>query len=200
MKKINIPKITWVSSIFIFLIIILLSVMNYKINYEYLSKNYLYFYECENSLCVSQVKEDNLIYSKYDCGYEECPEYSRQIEDSNYVILIKDNKHLLYNYRTSKLISDKYENYEILNNNYIIVKSNNKKGIINFKNEILIGVIYDEIGYKKNEYLSGYNLNNILVKKDGLYGIISYKTGEIVEEIKYKEDEINMLLDKLKNN
>ena len=198
MKKINIPRIIWISSIYILLIIVLLSVMKYKINYEYLSKNYLYFYECENNLCVSQIKENHLIYSEYECGFEECPEYLKQIDDTNYVILSKDNKYILYNYRENKIISDDYENYEIFNNNYIIVEANNKMGIIDFNNKILVGIIYDEIGYRKNEYLSGYNLNNILVKKDNLYGIISYKNGEVIEEIKYKEEEINKLLEHLK--
>ena len=50
--------------------------MNYKINYEYLIHNHLYFYECEdNNLCVSEVKDNNkLIFSIIDCGYETCPQ------------------------------------------------------------------------------------------------------------------------------
>ena len=92
MKKLNIPRIIWISSIFIILIIILYLVMTYKINYEYLSYDYLYFYECEENLCVSETKENNkLIFSKYDCGYETCPEYIKQINDTDYVILLKDN-------------------------------------------------------------------------------------------------------------
>ena len=198
MKKVNIPRIIWVTSIFLVLIIILGLIINYKINFEYLSHNYLYFYECDNNLCVSEAKDNsNLIYSKYDCGYDSCPKYQKKI-DNNYMILEKDNKHLLYNYRTSEIISDKYENYEILNNNYIIVTLNKQKGIINNKNEIIIELIYDELGYKNDNYISGYNLNNIIVKKDNLYGIISYKNGNIIEEIKYKSEEINTLLDIIK--
>ena len=49
-KKINVYKIMWVSSIFLFLIVVLIMVMDYKINYEYLpeSNSKLYFYQCDN--------------------------------------------------------------------------------------------------------------------------------------------------------
>ena len=199
MKKINLPKIIWISSIFIILIIILLLVMNYKINYEYLIHNYLYFYECNTNLCVSQVEEDDkLIFSKYDCGFDECPQYLKSV-DNDYVILTKDNKNILYNYRNSKIISDEYSDYYIINNNYVIIKFNGKKGILSLDNKILLAAIYDEIGYEKDGKLVGYNLNNIIVKKDNLYGIVSYKDGKIIEEIKHNEDEIDKLLEKIKN-
>lgn len=197
MKKINIPKTIWISSIFIILIIILISIINYKINYQYLSYEYLYFYECDNNLCVSQTKDvGKLIYSKYECGYSSCPEFIKNLED-NFVVLKKDNKYILYDYRNSKTISDNYQNYELINNNYIIVTLKTKKGIIDRNNQLIVDTIYDEIGVKE-DYLKGYNLNNIIVKDDDLYGIISYKNGSIVEEIKYKEDKINTLLDIIK--
>lgn len=198
MKKINIPRIIWVSSIFIVLIIILMLIINYKINYQYLSYNYLYFYECDSNLCVSEAKDSSsLIYSKYECGYESCPKYKKILHD-NYVILEKDNKYILYNYRSAVVVSDTYEDYELINDNYIIVTNNKKKGIINTENNLIVDTIYDEIGYQNDEYLSGFNLNNIIVKKDDLYGIISYKNGDIIEDIKYKETEVNTLLDMIK--
>ena len=87
--------------------------------------------------------------------------------------------------------------YEFINSNYIIVSSKNKKGIININNDIIVPLIYDEIGYKNNDYLAGYNLNNIIVKKEELYGIISYKDGNIVEETKYSTiEEVSSILDK----
>lgn len=197
MKKINIPRIIWISSIFIILILILISIINYKINYQYLSYEYLYFYECDNNLCVSQTNDYNkLTYSKYECGYESCPEFIKNLED-NFVVLEKDNEYILYDYRNSKIISTNYQNYDLINNNYIIVTQKNKKGIINTNNNLIVDIIYDEIGIKE-EYLKGYNLNNIIVKQDDLYGIISYKNGNIIEEIKYKEEEINTLLDIIK--
>jgi len=197
MKKINIPKIIWVSSIFIILIIILVSIINYKINYQYLSYEYLYFYECDNNLCVSQTNDySKLTYSKYECGYESCPKFIKSLED-RFVVLVSDNKYILYDYRNSKTISENYQDYELINNNYIIVTQKNKKGIINRNNQLIVSTIYDEIGIKE-DYLKGYNLNNIIVKKDNLYGIISYKNNSIIEEIKYKEEEINTLLDIIK--
>jgi len=202
MKKLNIPKIIWISSIFLTLILILLLIMNYKINYEYLTYNYLYFYECEgNNLCVSEVKDSSkLIFSKYDCGYNSCPKYIKQLEDDYVILESNTNQYILYNYRTSTIISNKYKDYQLINNNYIIVtNANNKKGIINLEDKIIVNNIYDEIGYNQEEYLSGYNLNNILVKKDDLYGIISFKDGKIIEEIKYTKDNLNTLLEKIKS-
>lgn len=198
MKKINFPRIIWISSIFIILIIILILIINYKINYEYLSNNNLYFYECDGNICVSVVKDNSkLIYSKYECGYEICPNYLKNIKD-DYVLLEKDNIYTLYNFRTSTIISTNYQNYEFINSDHIIVTKNNKKGIIDLNNNVIVNTIYDDIGYIKDEYLSGYNLNNIIVKKDNLYGIISYKEGKIIEEIKYKEEELNTVLELLK--
>lgn len=199
MKKVNISKIIWVSSLFLVLIIILLLIMNYKINYQYLSYDYLYFYECDDNLCVSQVRDNSsLVYGKYDCGYDECPKYVKSIQDG-YVVLEKDKKKILYNYEKSKVISDSYDDYEIfINDDYIIVSLGDKRGIISSDNKVLAEVKYDELGYRNEGYLSGYNFNHILVKNGELYGIISYKDGKIIEEIKYKEEEIKILLEKLK--
>ena len=60
-----------------------------------------------------------------------------------------------------------------------------------------IDIIYDEIGYRYNGYISGYDLSRVIVKNDNLYGIISYKDGNIIETIKYSEEEINTLLEML---
>lgn len=193
LKKVS--RLTWIISLFLILIITLILIMHYKINYEYLNCNYLYFYECDNNLCMSSVKDNSkLIYSEYKCGYDACPSYIKKVKD-DYVLLEKDKEYILYNYRTSKIISTDYEDYNFINSNYIIVTNANKKGIINLKNEKITEIIYEDIGIKNNEYLSGYNLSNIIVKKDTLYGIISFKSGSIIEEIKYSENELNYLLE-----
>lgn len=193
LKKIS--RITWITSLFLILIITLLLIMHYKINYEYLNYNYLYFYECDGNLCMSNIKDSSkLIYSEYKCGYDSCPSYIKSIKD-DYVLLKKDTEYLLYNYRTAAIISDDYEEYEFINSNYIIVTSAKKKGIINLQNEKITEIIYDDIGYKSDNYLSGYNLNNIIVQQNSLYGIISFKSGTIIEDIKYTESELSYLLD-----
>ena len=194
MKKINIPKVIWVLSIFLILIIILIAVMDYKINYEYKIKNNLYFYECDGNLCVTEVEdEEKLLYSKYECDYEECPVFKSQIDD-NYVILEEKNNSILLDYRKNKIISREYDDYKFINNNYIIVTNDNHQGIIDIDNKLVVLTIYDSIGYLKEEYLMGYNLNNIIAQKNNLYGIISIKNGDIIEELKYKEENIDTLL------
>ena len=198
MKKINIAKIVWVLSIFLVLIIILVAVMDYKIHYEYKIKNKLYFYECDGNLCVTEVEdEEKLLYSKYECD-DECPIFKSQIDD-NYVILEENDNNILFNYRKNKVISKNYDNYKFLNNNYIIVTKNNYQGIIDIDNNLTVLTSYDSLGYMKEEYLIGYNLNNIIAQKNNLYGIISIKDGTIIEEIKYKEEEIDTLLNIINN-
>ena len=191
----KLPRIVWVTSLFLVLIITLILVIHYKVNYEYLNYNYLYFYECNSTLCMSNTKDNNnLIYSKYECGYDACPSFIKSLKE-DYVILKKDKEFILYNYRTSTKISSDYEDYEFINSNYIIVTSNKKKGIIDKNNTKVVDTIYEDIGYKNEEYLLGYNLNNIIIKKDNLYGIISFKDGSIIEDIKYQTlEEVTSLL------
>ena len=175
-------------------------VMDYKINYQYLTKNELYFYECEGNLCVYEVQEKkNLVYSKYDCGEKECPFYKKSI-DNNYVVLeYRDsNKTLLFNYRTGKMISNSYEDYTVIDEEHLIVTDNAKQGIIDNVGKIIVPIIYDQIGIVNNQLLEGYNFQSIIVKKDNLYGILSYKKGTIIEKVEYQEKDLALLLDKLK--
>ena len=59
---------------------------------------------------------------------------------------------------------------------------------------------YDQIGYYKDNLLVGYNYNNIIANKSGMYGIISYKDGTIVEEFKYEEKQLEEVLAKININ
>ncbi len=200
MKKINFARIIWILCLFILLITILIMVMDYKIHYQYLTANKLYFYDCSGNLCVTEVKDDtNLMFSSYDCGYEECPVYKKNIADS-YVLLEQNKKFILYDYRKAKVISQEYEDYQFLTENYIIVTIGEKYGVIDLDNNLTVAVSYNKLGYNKDDYLMGYTLNNILAKKGEKYGIISYKDGSIVEDFQYKEEEIPQLLEKLKEN
>ncbi len=198
MKKINIARIVWIIALFLLLIVILLMVIDYKIHYQYLVHNQLYFYECNGELCVSE-SEDNskLRFSIYDCGYEECPVYSNNIEDQ-YAILKEPTTAILYDYRNASVISSEYEEYQFINSNYIIVTLNGKQGVIDINNNLTVDLEYEKIGYQTDDFLSGYNFSAIIAKKDNQYGIISYKNGNVIEEFKYKEEDINTLLEVLK--
>lgn len=193
MKSKNIPKIIWISAIFLSLIIILICVMDYKINFEYKIKNKLYFYDCNGILCVTEVEDDDhLLYSNYECGYNDCPVFKAELEDS-YAIIENSDASILYNYRNGRIISDDYDDYNLLNNGFLIVTKNHKQGIINTNNELKVSVIYDSLGYFKDDHLLGYNLNYIIAKKNDKYGIVSIETNEIVEDFNYSENEIDSL-------
>ena len=194
-RRINIARITWVSMLFLGLIVILIAVMDYKIHYEYKIKNILYFYDYDGNLSVTEVEDDkHLLYSKYECGYEDCPVLKMEIDDT-YVILESTDKNILYNYRKGRVISSSYDNYQYLNNTYFIVTKDKFRGIIDINDNIAVSLSYDELGIIKDNYLTGYNLNSIIAKKNILYGIISIKDGSIIEEFNYKEEELDSLLD-----
>ena len=196
-RKINIPRIIWVTGLFALLIVILLMIIDYKVNYEYLEKKFLYFYDCSGSVCTSQVNSGfskDILYSTYECDYEVCPELKKVLND-DYVMLQKDKKNILYDYKNNKIISDSYENYYPINDKYFIVTLNKYQGMIDSSNNILISISYDELGYKKDELLIGYNTEKIIAKKKDLYGIVSIKTEEVLEKFNYKEEDINTLLE-----
>lgn len=196
-RKINIYKIMWVSSIFLFLIVVLIMVMDYKINYEYLpvSNSKLYFYKCDNELCTTEVEDkDKEIYSAYDCWYEACPVYKSNVND-DYVLLEKDNIIILYNYKTGEEISRDYNNYTFIDNDHIIVEKDEKYGIIDIQNKVIADLEYNEIGYYEDGILKGYNTSNIIATKNDKLGIISYKNGSIVENFNYTNANINELLE-----
>lgn len=173
-------------------------VIDYKVHYQYLTLSKIYFYECSGNLCVTEVKDNSmLLYSTYDCGYNDCPIYKKNIGD-DYALLEGEQSNILYNYREGKIISKDYDDYEFINNDYIIVKKNNLVGVINKDNKVSVPIIYEELGYRSEEYLIGYNINSILAKKDNKYGIISFKDGSIIEDIIKPEEEIESLLKILK--
>ena len=199
MKKRNIARMVWISAIFLELIVILIMVMDYKIHYQYLTQNKLYFYDCSGTLCVTEVKDsDHLLYSYYDCGYEECPIYKKELGDS-YVLLEDDSLNFLFDYRTGKMISQGYDDYQFINQDYIIVTKDNLQGIITLDNQIIVAPSYDQIGYVQGDYLAGYNFQSILAKKGEQYGIISFKSGKIIEPFQYEEEQMDELLAILKN-
>ena len=197
-RKVNIARIVWVVCLFLLLIVILLMVMDYKINYEYLSKYYLYFYECDEEVCVTQIKDnDKKLLSELDCGYQRCPDFRKTISDE-YALLESNTNNILYNYKKSRIISDAYDDYEIIDSKYIIVKKDDVYGIIDINNKEIVKPTYDEIGIRVNNYLSGYNAIAIIAKKNDKYGLISYKDGKLIEEFKYTGETLEELQNILK--
>ncbi len=198
MKKINVAKIIWVSCVFLSLIIILVMVVDYKVNYQYAGGKKLYFYNCKDNLCVSESKKsDNLIFSSFDCGIETCPKFNGEIGD-DYVLLVYDDMSILFNYREGKIVSQGYDSYEFINNDYIIVTKSKLKGIIDLSDRVTVDIVYDDIGYKSGNYLSGFNSSYIIAKKNEKYGIVSFKDGNVIEEFKYDIDKIDELLNIIK--
>lgn len=198
MKKINFARILWVSSFFLILIIILIAVIDYKVNYEYLTSNNLYFYDSEGILSVTEVKNDNyLLYSKYQCGYDECPVLKSELND-DLVLLIKDDITILFNYRTGVIISSDYDNYQMINNNYYIVTKDGKQGIIDGENNLTVPVIYEQLGIIIDDYLTGYSYSNIIAKKDKKYGVVSIKNGEVMYPFDTEENNLDHLLQMFK--
>ena len=200
MKKINIARKVWILSIFLILIVILIAIIDYKVHFEYLANNSLYFYDCSGNLCVTEVKNDNhLLYSKYQCGYEECPIFKSELDD-NKVLLENDDKTILFDYRLGNVISSDYDNYQILNSNFLIVTRNQMQGIIDIDNNQTVAVNYDQLGIIREDYLTGYNLNAIIAKKNEKYGVISIKDGTIIQEFVHEETELENLLQFLQEN
>lgn len=195
-SKVNIFKIIWISGVFLLLIVILLMIMDYKINYEYLTPKKIYFYNCNDSVCSTLVKDSvskEDLYSIYECGYEICPTIKKAINNS-YVVLNSEKLNILYDLKKGKIISDFYDDYQLINDKHFIVTKNNYQGLIDLENNILINTTYEQLGYTQNNLLIGYNVQSIIVKKNNLYGIVTIKDEKIIEKIEYKEDQIEYLL------
>jgi len=115
-KKFNYFKFVWVCGIFAFLLAILFMIIDYKINYEYLSDNYLYFYNCDGSVCSAYVDEDigsDDLYSTYECGYEVCPRITKTLANS-YVVLENAEEVILFDFKHDLVVSRDYDSYDLL--------------------------------------------------------------------------------------
>ena len=156
MQKKNNFKYIWVTGIFLILIIILYLVVEYKVKYEdKVIYNYLYFYNCNDNLCVTndldEIKDENSIYSKYLYdNTSDVPSYKYVKDD--FVIIKNSDKYYYYNYVKGTILSS-YQEYIILDNDYLIVKNNDKYGIINIDNEIILEIKYDKVEYIDDEFI-----------------------------------------------
>ena len=171
-KKNKIWQIIWIVGIYLILIVILFLVVQYKIKFEDRDfSKYLYFYECSNNLCTTNIKQEKYI-NKIKCEKETCP-YIKEIRDK-VVILKFDSTEKIYNYETNKIINDNYKEYNFIDDEYLICKNeNNRYGIINIQEGLINEPEFDKI--------LSYNEGYIAYKKDNKYAIKNI----------YNQEEIN---------
>ena len=141
MKKNNLWRIVWIIGIYAILITILYLVIMYKVKWECKDFNkYLYFYDCSNQLCASDIKPDTY-YSKIICEDDVCP-YIKEI-NNNYLTLGSKNKSFIFDYKEGKINNNYFIDYEFLNNNfYKVIDSNNMYGIIDTNGNVLVNFDY----------------------------------------------------------
>ena len=203
MKKNNLWRVIWIVGIYAVLVLILYLVIMYKVKWEDKDLHkYLYFYNCNESLCTSDVAQ-NKYYSRVLCEDDVCP-YVSSIND-NLVILNKKDKSWIYDYANEIVLNDKYISYEYLKDNYYIVKDNsNNVGLINNNDETIIPLDkYGKIIDFKNNYLLYFKDGMYYIKNNGYDKIIFLKplsfmnlSGEVVKKFVsyYKIDVENVLV------
>lgn len=177
MKKNKIWKIIWISCIYAILLIILYLVVLYKVKWEDKDFNtYLYFYNCNNSVCSSITKPKEY-YNKIVCEEHQCPYISSFT--NNILILTNNNKSWLYDYKNGSVYNDNYIDYVLFKDDFFIVTDqNSKQGIINKEGKEIVAVKYDKI--------IDYNFGLVVYKENNLYGI-DYASGQKVISPKYDE-------------
>lgn len=186
MKKNNLWRIIWIVGIYAVLALILYLVIMYKVKWEDKDFNkYLYFYNCSNSLCTSDISQ-NKYYSKVICDNNVCP-YISNINDT--ILTLKNNdSSWLYDYAEEKIINDQYADYTFLSDKYYAVKDNDgKMGVIDIAGNIIVNFSeYDEI--------KSYNNNYLVYKKDGKYALKNIVTDSNIQQDK---DDLILINDKL---
>ena len=165
MKKNNLLKIGWIIGMYLILVITLYLVVSYKVKWEDKDLNtYLYFYNCNNDVCTSNIKQDNY-YGSIMCKNDVCPYITEK--NGNYLVLTANNKQLLYDYKDDKIINEKYTTYKLTSDNNYIVSKNNKYAVINTENEILFDFT--------DKLITDYKYDYISYRENGRYGIINAK-------------------------
>lgn len=170
--KFNCFKFVWQVGLFASLILILLLVLKYKIYYED-RPTYFYFYECETGVCGSNSEEkvSGTVYSKLYYK-EEIPTIEKVLDDTYLVLSGKR----LFNYKEGLVISNEYDDYEVLFDEFI-VKRNDLYGLLNKNNNLIIDVSYDE--------LTSYDNVNYVVRKGNIYSLINKASEVILSDYDY---------------
>lgn len=182
-KKNIIFKLMWVGGIYLFLVMTLVLVIEYKVKWEGrdLTK-YLYFYDCSGNLCTTELKTSKY-YSKYKC-MNYCPRIQTVLEN-NIVVLEGVKSGAIYNYKEGKIINDDYVSYISLDKNRVLVSNGEKKGIIDIDNKVILPCKYDDI----SSSISG---DYIGVKNGDLWGLKSLSDDK---EVKYQYSDFYIVKD-----
>lgn len=174
MKSSKIWKAIWMIGIYAILSLILYLVVLYKVEWEHKDLNmYLYFYDCNKSLCTS-VSRPKGYYNKVLCQDGICP-YIEHIIDDN-VILNNGNSNYIYNYIENRIVNNSYVNYRYIGKNeFIVSNGDNKQGVIDFNGNILVDIKYD--------YIDDYDNGNVVYRIGNMYGVDTLEQANNVEPI-----------------
>lgn len=172
MKNNKLWHVIWIIGIYLVLIIVLYLVIIYKVKWENKDlSTYLYFYDCGNTLCTSTTIPEKY-YNKLKCDYDICP-YITEI-NNDMVVLSNNSKSWIYNYKSDKIINDKYIKYHWINKDTLVVANNyDLYGVINVNNELLVDFSYNYIKDYKNEY--------VVYSRDNYFGIDNVKEKNSVD-------------------
>jgi len=173
-KNNNIWKIIWIIGIYLALIIIFYLVVRYKVEWETKDFNrYLYFYNCSNQLCTSDIEQEKY-YGKLLCKDDICPYIVERKND--YLIIKDDTNSYLYDYVNDKIINNKYNDYYFINNDLIAIENREGKyGIIDIQDNVISEPKYNKIIDYQNGYLiyqdnNKYGLKNVITSKEIITG------------------------------
>ena len=176
MKKNSIWHIVWIISLYALLITILYLVVIYKVKWEDRDHNkYLYFYDCGDTFCTTDIKVDNY-YSNVICNNKLCPIIVNT--KNNLVVLRENGKEYIFDYLKGQIINDTYY-YDVYNKvvKFIMRRRRSEKEINEYiesfeidedkKNSIIqklksINLIND------NEYCSAYINDKLYMTKEGI--------------------------------
>ncbi len=187
--KIDYFRIVWLGGLLSILTLILVIVIRYKVYYER-SIGYVYFYECEKSICISTDKKvvgDKTVYSKY--------RYDTEVPDVKMLgnnLVVIDNT-LLFNCITNKTISNSYSQYIVVGDK-ILAFNGTKWGILDNEGKVIMEPTYDNLTSTDGKYfmVADYSTNEYkIIDKDNKvllegYNYL-YEYNDVVVGIKNKK-------------
>lgn len=179
MKKNSIWHIVWIISLYALLITILYLVVIYKVKWEDRDHNkYLYFYDCGDTFCTTDIKVDNY-YSNVICNNKLCPIIVNT--KNNLVVLRENGKEYIFDYLKGQIINDTYYKYNFTDNDeyYIVADMNDNYGVINANGEVVAPLSYSSI--------ANYKDNLVVYEENGLLGINNVSNEDIKIPCNYND-------------